>query len=349
VKAAAASVAWGCGLWEAARLLRVRVLRAPVLLILCYHRITDVPFTVSARCVGPARFAEQLAFFRTHYDVAALADVPALLRDQLRLRRDTVIFTFDDGYVDGYTCAAPLLEAFGIRGTFFVSTGPSLDREPYWMDRVGAALGRGTGADHGPAGMARLADGYRAAGADDRPAAARAIIDALKRMEAVERSRAVSALAPSPGAPGAPRVMSAVELAELAARGHEIAAHGATHVVLSRVDGSTCREEIVGAVRRLREAGFRIESLAYPFGGADEVGEVAPRLATECGIRVGVTTEERVVAPDDDPLRLPRKVVSSQPIPLFAAHLERLAWRALRGGRRARQDGAGALPDGAAR
>jgi len=66
-------------------------------------------------------FRAQLAFFREHYSDVTFDDLQRFLRDGTWQKpKPGIILSFDDGYRDNATVAAPLLEEFGFTGWFFV-------------------------------------------------------------------------------------------------------------------------------------------------------------------------------------------------------------------------------------
>lgn len=65
---------------------------------------------------------EQLQFYARHFDNADAARVRSVL-DGVSHARPAIAITFDDGYRSNYEVAAPLLEFYGFRGWFFVSSG----------------------------------------------------------------------------------------------------------------------------------------------------------------------------------------------------------------------------------
>jgi peptidoglycan/xylan/chitin deacetylase (PgdA/CDA1 family) len=94
--------------------------------VLMYHK---VDFVVPSGAVGrdltvaPESFAAQLQYLRAHRIRTLTA---AELVDELahgRRPRDAVVLTFDDGYEDAATTALPIMEKYGARGTFYVSSG----------------------------------------------------------------------------------------------------------------------------------------------------------------------------------------------------------------------------------
>src|SRR5262249_31538419 len=100
--------------------------RAPAwsgVLVLNYHRIGHVataPFFRDAFSATPADFDRQLAFLARNADVIAADDLPQALRSG---RGRHVMITFDDGYLDNYELAFPLLRQHHLPATFFICTG----------------------------------------------------------------------------------------------------------------------------------------------------------------------------------------------------------------------------------
>jgi peptidoglycan/xylan/chitin deacetylase (PgdA/CDA1 family) len=92
-------------------------------------------------------------------------------------------------------------------------------------------------------------------------------------------------------------------LGRLAADGVSIGAHSCTHLDLSLAGPDTSTREIVASKSRLaRELGVDVTTFAYPYGG---VGSAARDVVAR-EFRYGVTTRLAVLAPHDDPARLPR-------------------------------------------
>ena len=86
--------------------------------ILCYHSVSpDGPPFLS---ITPELFRSQLATLRARgYEGGGLADLAALA-DGARPRRRLAFLTFDDGYLDNFTLAFPLLQEHGFRAIVFI-------------------------------------------------------------------------------------------------------------------------------------------------------------------------------------------------------------------------------------
>jgi peptidoglycan/xylan/chitin deacetylase (PgdA/CDA1 family) len=91
--------------------------------IFTYHSIQDkarAPMVVSSDA-----FRRQLEHMSRHFNVITFAQLLRLARADQRVnwRGPLAIVTFDDGYRDNITMAAPILENFGLSACFFVTTG----------------------------------------------------------------------------------------------------------------------------------------------------------------------------------------------------------------------------------
>ncbi len=97
------------------------------LFIVMYHYTRDLVHSRYPHIKGLdlPLFREQLEFFASHFNVVSMEDVLASLHSTERINtkalpENALLLTFDDGYIDNYTFAMPLLEQFGFQGSFFI-------------------------------------------------------------------------------------------------------------------------------------------------------------------------------------------------------------------------------------
>ena len=96
-------------------------------LILSYHRVNDPEVDTWALSVSPERFLEQMSALRAVAEPYTLTDIAVgLLRGELP--HNAVAVTFDDGYLDNFLNAKPILEKFEIPATVFVCAD--------WLDEM---------------------------------------------------------------------------------------------------------------------------------------------------------------------------------------------------------------------
>ena len=90
------------------------------LLILGWHNVAPTSGFPSVRGCGESGLRQQLRLLRRGADVVDLADALRDLQRGRELPRRAVAITFDDGYRDNVTLAAPLLRDLGLPATFFL-------------------------------------------------------------------------------------------------------------------------------------------------------------------------------------------------------------------------------------
>lgn len=88
--------------------------------ILMYHHVSPSPGLVT---VSPETFHAQMAWLADRgYRSIGLAELAAFLQGQ-PLPKKSVVISFDDGYLDNYIHAHPVLKAFGFKAVLFLITG----------------------------------------------------------------------------------------------------------------------------------------------------------------------------------------------------------------------------------
>lgn len=108
------------------------------LTVLAYHRIIDgdVPefdFFEQNISATPDMFARHMAFVEQHFNVVSLADLEAHVVDGKPLPTRPLLITFDDGYLDNYENARPILKRHGFPAVIFLMTdGMATQKRPWW-------------------------------------------------------------------------------------------------------------------------------------------------------------------------------------------------------------------------
>jgi peptidoglycan/xylan/chitin deacetylase (PgdA/CDA1 family) len=91
--------------------------------VLMYHRIVDDErlSRASWTCVHLREFRRQLHLLdRWGFTPITFEDYRLFINNELNLPRKPIIITFDDGYLDTYKFAFPLMKEFGMKGVIFV-------------------------------------------------------------------------------------------------------------------------------------------------------------------------------------------------------------------------------------
>lgn len=286
------------------------------LTILMYHRVlpTDscAAYPLQSLVISEGVFRRQMQWLAESCRVLPVREALRALKDAESFERPLVSVTFDDGYADNAELAAPILEANGLRGTFFVTSGFVESGEPMWFDRAADAWGR-----LGNEGRQALAGQLRgmtpALESPDGEPDIRWWMEGLKRTEPARRMDLVrQAETSAEGEIDAELYcpMTREQLAALHERGHEIASHTVTHPILPQLDDNDLREELERSAAQLSEwTGSEVAGVCYPNGDFDpRVAEAAAaaNYAYACTTRAGLNK------PGVNAMRLARLPITMQ-------------------------------------
>lgn len=65
-------------------------------------------------------FRQQIEFMKNNFQIVTMEQVIEAVEGELSLPEKALLLTFDDGYIDNYTYALPILEEYKVQGSFFV-------------------------------------------------------------------------------------------------------------------------------------------------------------------------------------------------------------------------------------
>lgn len=99
--------------------------------VLCYHSIRDHEHGLSVR---PTAFRNQILELKElGFEFQTFAEFVRRIMRWGAPRKNVAVVTFDDGYIDNLTVAAPILSELEVPATFFVTTG-LVERDPNVVD-----------------------------------------------------------------------------------------------------------------------------------------------------------------------------------------------------------------------
>ncbi len=219
--------------------------------------------------MAPALFDLQMAYLSKSRRVVPLSQVIKQINAGLSPPAGTVCITFDDGYLDNLTTAAPILEKYNLPATLYLATGYVERSEAQWADTLHWLFQRRTSNR-----LKITLLGIDAANlASDAPRAA--VLTVLHRLllEATyqERNQLLDELKHQLLPEGcAPRLtMNWDEVRELRRRypSFEIGGHTRDHLDLRKHDGIVARSEISGCSEDVhRELGEPPRHFSFPYG-----------------------------------------------------------------------------------
>lgn len=112
-------------------------------IILMYHSIADnsqIKWIDPDNHVSPEVFDQQMGFLSRYRNVISLNKLVDYLTYGITPPSGSIVITFDDGYLDNLTIAAPILDYYKLPATLFLPSG-YIDRgETQWIDQVYSAF-----------------------------------------------------------------------------------------------------------------------------------------------------------------------------------------------------------------
>lgn len=271
--------------------------------ILMYHRFTR-----------REPLAWQCAHVRAHYSPVSMSQAADWLTHRGRLPENALAITVDDGYRDFYQVAYPVLREYEIPATVYL-VSDFVDRSRWlWVDQVQYEFLHGHAASYRMELPGQPPQSFELGTPQTRKAAARAVIEAAKKISNAERLRLLETLPVQlvvrlpEDAPAEYEPLRWDEVREMAAQGIEFGAHTRTHPILSRLAGE--RElafEIEGSKRQIeQQVGRAVQHFCYPNGAREDVSNEVVDAVRTAGFQTAVTTESGLNQVAADPFRLLR-------------------------------------------
>jgi peptidoglycan/xylan/chitin deacetylase (PgdA/CDA1 family) len=269
-----------------------RLPRQNCLIVLNYHRVgeaAECEYDHGVVSATPEEFEWQLAWLRRRYEVIGEQEALEAIGGTKRRGGARVLLTFDDGYLDNYEVAFPILRSMGLTGLFFLTVDFTDGNTIPWWDRMAWMVKRSVHRQFRLACPSEQRFDLDTEGIDGvllrlfRLYKSPEVTDAGLFLEAV-------AEATRSGPPGGGRrlFLNWAEAREMARGGMEIGSHTCSHAVLSKLGGEEQYAEFDQSRRRIREElGVECRSVAYPYGLRHNVNAQTAAAAERSGYRLG--------------------------------------------------------------
>jgi peptidoglycan/xylan/chitin deacetylase (PgdA/CDA1 family) len=263
------------------------------LTVLAYHRIIewqtdsfdDYEPVVSAT---PALFAQQMEWLEDYFSVISLWDLHTALTEGKPLPANPLLITFDDGYLDNYEHAFPVLRSRGFPAVIFLATSRMSDHRRLWWDEVAYIC------YHAPAAITSLPllGSVSLTSKVQRRQAREVLIQRLKALPEAERAAVVESLyqATSIMRPQEPKFMNWEQVRELVSSGIACQPHTVNHPIMTRISAQEQKHELAESAAAIaRETGQTITAFAYPNGTPADYDRQTIQALQETGYTMAFT------------------------------------------------------------
>jgi peptidoglycan/xylan/chitin deacetylase (PgdA/CDA1 family) len=288
-------------LQESGALERILELRAhtgaPWLSILTYHRFPTAGgvelFDDGVIDTSAQDLERHLICLKRHFTIVGIDELCVFAKGGT-LPKNAIAISFDDGYLDNYEQALPILRKHDCRAIFFVATSYVTERRLYWWDRVAYLLKQSSKASL----ELRYPATFRVELGDRRLAIFK-LLRFIKACPAFDLERLLSELAERAGVVWSPELerhaadqllMTWDHVRELRRAGMDVQSHTRTHRVLQTLSDAELELELGGSRRDLeRELGQAPRALAYPIGRPLPESSRARSALSKAGYELGLS------------------------------------------------------------
>lgn len=270
-----------------------------------YHRVLAAKNPLVGAEPDLPTFRWQMELLARCFNVLPLHDALQAW-DAGRLPPRAVCITFDDGYRSLHDLALPVLRAYGLPATVFVTSG-HIDEGNMWNDRIIDAI---QVLHDGQLDLDEFGLGtYPLRSVAQRRAAIDTITERSKYLPPATRHAVIERLDALGGRAEAPGLMLTREMMlHLDREGIEVGAHTVTHPILTSLDDDSARSEIADSKQQLESIlGKPVRLFAYPNGKAGmDYNERHVEMVRQAGFEAAFTTEVSAIRRGQDRFQLPR-------------------------------------------
>lgn len=303
---------------------RFRRVQKPKYVVLGYHSVGTDGFPLYCRLPNRV-FTEQMRYIKRNYRVLSLLQMVEELQ-HANTHDQSVVVTFDDGYLGTYINAFPVLKEYRIPATVYLSAGLVESGELAWYDQIFLRFQRATSEVTVTLDTSR---NFRFTDFASRVNAATTTVMYLRSLSDGERQRWCESLEkamPLPAEELRGSMMNWNQVREMRDAGISFGCHTMTHPVLSRLTADALQREVAESKWLIEHRlGVRVDDFAFPFGKSKDCGPIGADVLSALGLRTAMTTILGVNEPGADRFRLRRMVQGDElSIAMFAYRLQRL-------------------------
>ena len=266
----------------------IRTVKNDCLLVLNYHRLYKqslrTKFDVNVFEHSADVFEQHLKFIKNNFTVVSENDVLQMVSSN-KINDRCVLVTFDDGYIDNYTVAYPLLTAYDIPAVFFIPTEFINERSLGWWDIVSYIIKKSSRNV-----ISLNKNKFSITTPEEQQQAIDYSLSFIKRTPFEESrffvhdlARACEVVLPAHELQSS-QLMQWKHIVEMSENGIAIGSHTHSHWVLSGLDSGQQMDELRVSKEILeKQLGRPVHSLSYPVGGYSHFSRITQEIAERVG------------------------------------------------------------------
>ncbi len=264
--------------------------------------------------MDPGIFERCINYITKNFQVVLFEDY--ILRNAIESTHKIASIMFDDGYEDNILYAAPILEKYNCKASFYIVTD-SVDKNlPIWtylIDHLFQKTGR-TAINLDYTFLPQTLRVNHLNNYSERIRYVRSLKPFLKQVPHSQREIIVNEITNAYNdVQVSGEMMNWDQIRQLKAEGHYIGSHTLTHPVLGMIEENiTVREELFLSGQKIKEeVGYFPVSISYPVGSYNYT---IKKVAQEVGYKTGLAVNKKKYNPEkEDLFEVPRIELYNEP------------------------------------
>lgn len=230
--------------------------------------------------VGINNFEQHIKYMRKNYHIDSLRNIIDSLKTGKRIKYNTIAITIDDGYLDNFKVAYPIIKKYGVPVTIFIATGYIENEEP------------------------RHSNGQKDS-----------LVAEINDLERCKRDFYDSDVIRM----GGRKMMKWSQVIELAKNGIEIGSHTVYHPILTKVPVEAARREIEISKKEIEErVKKRVRFFAFPNGLKGDFNNELCKIIEEVGYDAAFVVDWGLNHSDADIFKCKRIPMDNFSVPKLA-------------------------------
>jgi len=264
----------------------------PKWFIFTYHRVSPSSYNNNA-CLNVScdAFDRQMKFIKDNFETVSMLEGLKVLKGNFSKGIYATI-NLDDGYMDNYLYAYPILRKYSIPATIFLTTDFIGKDHLFWWDRVFNIVSSNNGTKQSAHITNSINARLRDKDENERD-------ELIKGLQGYSSSKDVPSYA----------MLGWSEIRRMNANLISFGAHTKTHRNLCLLEDDEIRKELTGSKKEIEEKlGIEVTEFAYPFGIFDDKVKI---LVDEAGFRCARSTLQGFNSRETDRFLLTRIAADS--------------------------------------
>jgi peptidoglycan/xylan/chitin deacetylase (PgdA/CDA1 family) len=263
------------------------------LTVLNYHRIDDPTASTfntlkSNVSATPSEFEKQMQYVQKIFNIITCQQLADYITKHTPLPPRSAIITFDDGYLDNFSHAYPILRNLKIPAVIFLATDYIENNKPFYWDYAAYCFSQ-TKLTHAHFPII----GERAwANTKEKDSILHEWVEALKKIQEQEKNTAIHSIATTLKISVPTNAFQGLHLTwqqvrEMHKNGIEFGAHTASHPILTRIPLNQAQDEILNSKKKIeQQIGAPVICFAYPNGGLADFSPAIMQIISQAQIPI---------------------------------------------------------------